>query len=245
MEHEQLRELMRSATSRYRTVRVAVSARLDRDAYRISLNRHVANPAAAAILGDPHSSLTGTWEWNWRVWIDQPHRWRQEEFRPPGHLSGVSGGNEKQHWQYVPEANVRYVSDWHDPGLDPDSSQTWHFTNVVHPTVGELIDPSFLWSIPEGAALDPVVEATAKSERLGREAWTARVDVQDWDSRSELGENLLMADDYELIVDAATGVILRTACLLDGREFAVTEVRTISFDQPMDRSLFELPPGGS
>ena len=128
--------------------------------------------------------------------------------------------------------------------MDPDSAQTWHFTSVVHPTVGELIDPSFLWSIPEGATRDPALEVTAKSERLGREAWRARVDVQDWDTRSGLGENLLMADDYELIVDAATGVILRTACLLDGTEFAVTEVRTISFDEPMDRSLFEPPPGG-
>jgi hypothetical protein len=244
MEDEQLKELMQSASSRYRTVRVAVSARLDRDAYRISLNRHLANPTAAAVLSDPHSPLTGMWEWSWRVWVDQPYRWRQEEFRPPGHLRGVSGGNEGQYWQYVPDANVRSVSEWHDPGMDPDSAQTWHFTSVVHPTVSELIDPSFLWSIPEGATHDPVLEFKARSERLGREAWNVRVVVRDWHTRSGLGETLLIADDYELIVDVATGVILRAACLLDGVEFAVTEAKTITFDEPMDRSLFEPPPGG-
>jgi hypothetical protein len=51
-----------------------------------------------------------------------------------------------------------------------------------------------------------------------------------------------MADDYELIVDATTGTIVRAACLLDGAEFAVNEVTSMSFDEPMERSLFEPPP---
>jgi hypothetical protein len=191
MKDDELRDLMRLATSRYRTVRIAASARMDLDRYRISLTRHAANPAAAAILSDPQALLTGLWRWDWRVWVDQPYRWREEEYRPPGHLLSTSGGNESQYWQYVPDANVRHVSGWHDPGIDPDSSQTWHFTNVMHPIVGELIDPSFLWHIPaEGVARDPSMEVTANSERLGRETLTIRLNVSDWgDANPARGES--------------------------------------------------------
>ena len=43
--------------------------------------------------------------------------------------------------------------------------------------------------------------------------------------------------DYELVVDQATGIVLRAACRLDGEEFAVTEIFDLSFDLPIDPEL--------
>lgn len=50
-----------------------------------------------------------------------------------------------------------------------------------------------------------------------------------------------MADDYELIVDETTGVILRAASRVAGQEFRVGEVEEIVFGEPIDERLLEPP----
>ena len=53
------------------------------------------------------------------------------------------------------------------------------------------------------------------------------------------------ADEYELVVDAERGVLLRSEARSQGRPFAVTEVVDIAFDEPLPPETFtlELPPG--
>ena len=109
--------------------------------------------------------------------------------------------------------------------------------------VAELLDPRFLlWGVPEGAQADPTVDVKELGTYLGREVQKVGVKVRDWSSRSpSWSENLWVADDYELTVDRATGVLLRVACRLNEDEFSVREVTRIAFDQPMNPAQF-LPP---
>jgi hypothetical protein len=53
------------------------------------------------------------------------------------------------------------------------------------------------------------------------------------------------ADEYELLVDRERGVLLRTAALLHGEPFAVSEVTEIAFDEefPPETFVFTLPEG--
>lgn len=48
------------------------------------------------------------------------------------------------------------------------------------------------------------------------------------------------ANDYELMVDAERGVILRLASRLDGRPFDVVEVLDIGFDEAFPEGVFTL-----
>ena len=48
------------------------------------------------------------------------------------------------------------------------------------------------------------------------------------------------ADDYELVVDAERGTILRLASRLEGRAFDTTEVLDISFDEAFPEGTFDL-----
>jgi len=53
------------------------------------------------------------------------------------------------------------------------------------------------------------------------------------------------ADEYELLVDAERGVLLRSEARLDGSPFKVVEVNEIAFDDdfPPETFVVELPPG--
>lgn len=53
------------------------------------------------------------------------------------------------------------------------------------------------------------------------------------------------ADEYELLVDAERGVILRSAARLDDEDFRVTELTEVAFDEelPPETFTFDLPPG--
>lgn len=53
------------------------------------------------------------------------------------------------------------------------------------------------------------------------------------------------ADEYELLVDAERGVVLRAEARLDGSPFKVVDVTEVAFDEdfPPDTFVLELPPG--
>ena len=54
-----------------------------------------------------------------------------------------------------------------------------------------------------------------------------------------------VADDYELLVDAERGVLLRVVARMGGREFAGEEATSVTFDGPLAEDMFAFapPPG--
>jgi len=232
------------ASSRYRSVRLAVMDWADLEAYSRSLSRYPSNSRIAAILADPLFPREGISESVWRLWLDRPHRRLLEHFMPRDRLQEVSGGDERHYWQYFPSEHRAYVVT--EPSLAGDSP--WpQFTRWLHPVVAELLDPSFLWTTPEGAVREPTLELTGHGQHLGREALRVRAKVLDWESRDLWSENLWVADEYQFLVDTDVGVLLRVSCLMDHQEFSVREVFDVAFDVPMDSSLFLLraPPDTS
>jgi hypothetical protein len=244
MRHDNLQKLLMEASSKYRSVRLAVIDWADLRAYRRSLSRYPHNPRIAAILADPLFPHGGRAESVWRLWLDRPHRRLLEHFKPRDRLEEISGGDERHYWQYFPGKHRAYETE----ARADDSDSAWpQFTRWLHPVVAELLDPSFLWRTPEGAVREPTLELTGRGQHLGREALRVRAKVLDWESRDLWSENLWVADEYEFLVDADVGVLLRISCLLDDEEFSVRELFDVAFDVPIDSSLFLLraPPDTS
>ena len=80
---------------------------------------------------------------------------------------------------------------------------------------------------------------------LGRKAIKVRGEPVSLDGRwADYAEKLLWrdGDEYELLIDAERGALLRLACRLDGKEIDVVEVTSIEFDCDLRDSLFTLAP---
>jgi hypothetical protein len=65
--------------------------------------------------------------------------------------------------------------------------------------------------------------------------------VADWDRWNLFTENLTVADDYEVLVEIETGVILRFARRFEGRENGATEMTEVAFDEDLPAELFHPP----
>src|SRR5439155_6024346 len=145
--------------------------------------------------------------------------------------------------QYFPKHRWGHVSASH-PSSDPDEGRTFPMLDTfVHPLILELLDPMDQWD--DAAVVVPRFELIERTTWLDRPALRVSIRVEDWAMVSMVSETVWEADENELIVDAETGVVLRAASLLDGRAFRIVEVFDVSFDQPIDPSLFVLhpPPG--
>jgi hypothetical protein len=230
---------MRGAPGNFRDIRIAVSVRWNREGQLKAIERF--KPLERR-LTDPEFPKRGHGETLWRVWMSRPFRRRIEHYSPPETLSMVSAADEYRSWFYFPSdraGNITRNTEVDD--LAVDSLAAADFTTWLHPEVAELLDPSFIWAVWDDNHQDPTLEPLGSASHLNRPALRARLHVRDWETRTDLGETLWVADDYELIVDEATGVLLRVACKVDGEEFHVTEVEEIVFGQPLDPSLLKPP----
>lgn len=97
-----------------------------------------------------------------------------------------------------------------------------------------LFDPDGIAGLPLGG-LDLRVEGNTR--RAGREAIRmVGVPVEEWD---HFPEPLWWgADEYEVLVDAERGVLLRCASRLNGEDFNALEVEEISFDERFPDDIF-------
>jgi len=89
------------------------------------------------------------------------------------------------------------------------------------------------------------LEVIGRTEILGRPAYRLRavpVGSEDDDVLHALGSG---ADEYELVVDAEHGFLLRSEARLGGEPFLVLEITELSLDDdlPPDTFTFDAPPG--
>ncbi len=153
-----------------------------------------------------------------RVWAEG--RKYRAETEQQGHASvTVSDGERIWHWSPGTGALV------HDAG---NSSSGWE----------AILDPRELLAAGD-------LEPAGRREVIGRAALVVQ-------GRVAAGEPFRPFDgirpgttDFELLVDAERGVVLRVEARLDGRPFHVRELLEISFDEPLPEETFvyEPPPG--
>jgi hypothetical protein len=243
-EIEQL--LQRSA---FRTIRATIRCWRKTSTYVRALEKYRSHGPVAEIL----DSWAGwvpqerDWAWLWRVWVRRPRWIRVEESTDGGATWDTRGGDGATTWQlFRGELRVEedrsvavLTSEGSETGYGPPAYELGDRLDIVHthahPLVADLIDPR------ESLALGLAFERGPDRDHLGRRATTARAWISDWERWDPYSENATVADDYELLVDVETGVILRFARRFEGREFGATEMTEVAFDEDLPDELFQPP----
>ena len=206
-----------------------------------------------------HKDLHGIHEDKWRVWIERPFLRRVEEYEAPSDVepSMTRGLNLTSEWS-VHALTGRVMVDRRDLSqgiglLTTDGGRSLYrqaleeadgthplFTIDIHPMVAELLSGDLFRTVGRGGLFHEVIH----EEFLGRPVARVRMTLHDWGTRGpHWTENLWVADDYEFVIDKATGVILRLACRADGEEFSVREMTEAGFDEAIDPSTWDPPLG--
>lgn len=242
MRAEDVVQLIRTAPERYETVRASLAYRGDGRRIKAMRERFAGSEAGRRIFGDSpdgiyHPEPDSEFGWRCRIWRVDEHRWRQELELPDGGASIV-----------VSTGNIRPFG---TPEGPPGSSEMWELR------VGDgsreddpqwLISPTdVFWTMypfdPAGfASIDGELERMELSVeegviRAGREAIRLRgVPLEEWEYPPE--PLWWGADEYEAVVDAERGVLLRLASRLGGQDIDALEVEEISFDEPFGEEVF-------
>jgi hypothetical protein len=160
----------------------------------------------------------------WRVWIDARGRMRVEFFVGAELVTAVIDGD--TWWSWSPSR-----------GGQTNGGRT-NYTHGTGPSEA-LVNPGEL-----PAALD--LGEPKPAEHLGRPAYAV---IATPVAPPEFGPPSMAqhsigsgATDYELVVDAATGLVLRSEARLNGNPFRVIEATTLEIDTPLDDTLFTLEP---
>jgi hypothetical protein len=244
VEPEQVLELMHSAPERYESVRAALRYRGDGSTIKAVRERFLRSEAGRRTFGEPteplkdisHSEPDGPFGWRCRIWRVDDHRWRQETELPGGGVDIT-----------VSTGRMRTVGTTEGP---PGTSEMWECRiGRGHPSgdPGWLMATDTFWTMypfdPAGFAsidgeleqLDLEVEAPVLW--AGREAVRLRgVPVEEWEGPPE--PLWWGADEYEAVVDAERGVLLRLASRLKGKDFDALEVEEIHFDERFPEDTF-------
>jgi outer membrane lipoprotein-sorting protein len=97
----------------------------------------------------------------------------------------------------------------------------------------QLLSPAFLLASHD-------LQLIGETTFLGRRVLQVRAQYEQ--HKTSLYEDFFWAtaDEYRLLVDAEAGILLRYAAVVDGEEYAVTEVESVSFDQPINDDVFQI-----
>ena len=220
-------ELMRTSRERWKSVRGTLrhweDTVLAREATRLLV------PQASPVVEDgaPRFAVATR-----RVWASKPYRWRIE-------FEGSEGANVFVGALAWPEP----------PRPAPNAPGRRRMGRTPDALALEALDGTVACTFDPRIVIDElfVTRVLGRVEHAGRDA--VRILAMD-----DHGPNSLLgwgADDYELLVDAERGMLLRSAARTKGEEFQVTEVLEIAFDEELSEDLFvaddvfqaEPPPG--
>ncbi len=183
-------------------------------------SREGGGAVSLVLVGDDDEPSSARSEATVRLWIEQPARFREEYEGAWGDQLAVSDGQTL--WRRVPRLGV----------LREDASEA--AGSLFAPL---LIDPAPLLPGLEFEVLGETQQARRRAHRV--RGLPNRVF---WHDPFGLAPG---ADEYMLLIDAERGILLRAAALLDGDEFAVSEIDEVAFDEdlPPERFVLELAPG--
>jgi outer membrane lipoprotein-sorting protein len=219
--------LMHRAGERFETLRATVREWYHAEDARRAGERYAATPDGReegwADLLDQREEHGG-WQSResvLRLWVEKPDRVREErEGGAPGLEIGIRDG--ELWWMYDPEWGVESNED--DPSVGSGVGQ-----GIEH-----LLDPAPLLGALKFKLL-------GRSTVAGRDA--IRLQAQ---PRANVGHSFALiqlgreAEEYEVAIDAERGVILREAALSGGREYRVTEMLEVAFDERFPPGTFTL-----
>ena len=246
MQPEEVLELIGSAPQRFDTVRAALRYRGDGSARKEISERIRGSEAGRRAFGISPDLPNHQWYpdgpfgWRSRAWHADKFHWRLESDRPDGGVNilasdgrtpivGPSGMEQYmgRFWRH------RVGGGSHEddpPWFDVANDHYWTFyallTDEISGISGRL------------RPLDLTVEGTLLW--AGREAVRLRgVPRERWDWEWEADPLSWGGDEYEAVVDAERGVLLRTASRLDGEDFDALEVEEIRFDECFGQDVFD------
>lgn len=247
MDPEEVLELMDDAEERYETVRAALRYRGDgptmkllRRKARLEASRRGEAVSSQSSEQIQYSEPDGTFGWQCRIWHVDGYHWRRELDLP-----GPGGGIE------VSACNG-------SAGVRPrpmDMPKMWRLRDSSDPS-GE--DPEWLWVpkdhywtfylVADISGLSGVLgELDLRVE--GEMQWAGRralrlvgvPPAEEWKRQDDPDPLQWGADEYELLVDAERGVVLRCANKLKGIEFDVLEMEEVYFDEYFAEEMFAPP----
>lgn len=245
---QELSRLLFEAKERYRSVRAMITHTVDGAVAEESNRRFVdwrfeqPGGSGMAKLGKSGPSVREDFYLEYedteevvRLWHERPDRWREERRSVEGELLRciVAAGKGKPLWIYQPPQTAIHVPSVPEE-RDPD------------PDLAFMLDPSeegFYHALVDDAT---VHQTGRRATVAGREAIEVVVGTISWGYPPHIFRGFYAPDgttDHLLLVDAEVGVILRAAARLGGREFYVTQVTEIDFDEdfPKDTFRLELP----
>jgi hypothetical protein len=246
VEPEAVLRLMHNAPERYEGVRAALRYRGDGPTIKAVRERFLRSDAGRRTFGEPtqppeeisHSEPDGPFGWRCRVWRIDDHRWRQELELPKGGVEIVASTG-RMRTVGTPEGPPGTSEQWEHRigGGSPADDPGWLMGTDLFWTVYPF-DPAGFCSLDwELERLD--LEAEYPVSWAGREAVRlVGVLVEEWEYPPE--PLWWGADEYEVVVDAERGVLLRTACRLGGKDFDTLEVEEIYFDERFPEDVFTL-----
>jgi len=228
---EDVLELIRSAPERYETVRAALCYRGDGPIIKAVRERFLRSEGARRTFGDPpedsdpipHAEPDGPFGWRCRIWRVDDARWRQELELPGGGVDIAASAGPGYVWNQRIGAGLRAD----DPSWLMGTDIFW----TMYP-----FDPADIAGVDRKLGrLDLVAEGPVTW--AGREAVRLRgVPVEEWEGPPE--PLWWGADEYEAVVDAERGVVLRLASRLGGEDFDALEVEEIHFDERFPEDTF-------
>ena len=244
---DEVLELMHSAPERYDSVRAALRYWGNGATIKAVRERFWHSEAGRRTFGDLrerevyHPSEDpepdGPFGWRCRVWLIDGHRWRLELDLPAGAVDIAAS-----------TGRIRSVG---TPEGPPGSSELWERRIDEDPpsdALGWLPQPTdTFWTMypfdPHGiCSLDWELEQMDLRVE-GSILWAERevvrlVAVPEPEPERDLEPLWWGADEYEVLVDAERGVLLRTACRLGGEDFDALEVEEIHFDEQFPEHVF-------
>ena len=241
MKAKDVLQLMHTAPERYETVRAELVYRGDGPKIKAMREKYARSEAGRRTFGDSperiyHPEPDSTFGWRCRIWRVNEHRWRQELELPDGEVSIlVSTGRIRPFGTPEGPAGSSEIWELRTLGGSRSDDPPWLMATDTFWTMYPF-DPSGFASIDdELARLDLTVEEGVRS--AGRDAILLRgVPVEEWEYPPE--PLWWGADEYEAVVDAERGVLLRLASRLDGEDIDALEVGEIHFDEPFDEEVF-------
>ena len=245
MEPEEVLELIGSAPERYDTVRAALRYRGDGSA-RKEISEHIrSTEAGRRAFGispeDPiyHWYPDGPFGWRSRAWHADDYHWRLESDRPDGGVNILASNGRTP--SGAPPPGPQYMGRfWRHRvggGSHEDDPRWFDLANDSYWTFYALLTDEISGISGRFRPLDLTVEGTVVW--AGREAVRlVGVPRERWDWEWEADPLSWGGDEYEAVVDAERGVLLRTASRLRGKDFDALEVEEIHFDERFPEDVF-------
>lgn len=170
----------------------------------------------------------------WRAWWRKPSCWRDDYLWENGSGAAIQIACGDSSSVYVSMMHRLYTNQRPD-GLFARLKSSLGPKNYFElPTVESrlreihLVDPSFLTSGWELTVLDDRMHAGRNTVRVRATRRATQPRLAYWD----------YIKDYEILVDAERGILLRYAGIVDGEEVGIMSVRSVRFDELIPDTVF-------